>query len=79
MLWNEPNNLSHRDFEIDMEWRMFAAMTRYASQAIAAEAPGLPRVFGGMSRPSIRISSLAMLLLCDPPVTQLIENSSVAH
>jgi len=24
MIWNEPNNKSHWDFEIDPEWRMFA-------------------------------------------------------
>ena len=26
MLWNEPNNLSHWNFEIDPEWSTFAAM-----------------------------------------------------
>lgn len=49
MIWNEPNNLSHWDFEIDPEWRTFAALVRTASQAIAAERPSLPRVLGGMS------------------------------
>jgi beta-xylosidase len=49
MLWNEPNNLSHWDFEIDTEWRMFATMIKNASQAIAAERPRLPKVLGGMS------------------------------
>ena len=24
MFWNEPNNKSHWDFEIDPDWRMFA-------------------------------------------------------
>ncbi len=28
MLWNEPNNLSHWDFEIDPEWDKFAAMVK---------------------------------------------------
>jgi beta-xylosidase len=49
MIWNEPNNLSHWDFEIDPEWRTFAALVRTASEAIAAERPSLPRVLGGMS------------------------------
>lgn len=49
MLWNEPNNLSHWDFEIDSDWALFSAMVRSASQAIRAEAPDLPIVLGGMS------------------------------
>ena len=49
MLWNEPNNLSHWDFEIDPEWRIFAEMVKTSAAAIAAERPGLRRVMGGMS------------------------------
>jgi beta-xylosidase len=49
MLWNEPNNLSHWDFELDPEWAIFSEMTRLAGAAIAAERPGLPRVLGGIS------------------------------
>ncbi|MGD9765059.1 MAG: beta-xylosidase [Candidatus Binatia bacterium] len=49
MLWNEPNNKSHWDFEIDPEWRAYAEMVRLAARAIAAERPGLPRVLGGIS------------------------------
>src|SRR5215204_2182089 len=49
MLWNEPNNLSHWDFEIDPRWETFGRMVCEASTAIAAERPGLPRVMGGMS------------------------------
>jgi beta-xylosidase len=49
MLWNEPNNLSHWDFEIDPEWRQFARMVNLASDAIKAENPNLPRVLGGIS------------------------------
>ena len=26
MLWNEPNNLSHWDFKLDPEWKLFAEM-----------------------------------------------------
>ncbi len=49
MIWNEPNNKSHWDLESDPDWRIFAQMARLAGQAIAAEAPRLPRVLGGMS------------------------------
>jgi beta-xylosidase len=49
MIWNEPNNLSHWDFELDADWRIFAVMARAASAAIAAEQPRLTRVLGGIS------------------------------
>jgi beta-xylosidase len=49
MIWNEPNNKSHWDFEIDPDWSAFGSMARLAGEAIAAEAPGLPRVLGGIS------------------------------
>ncbi|MGK3959295.1 glycosyl hydrolase [Sorangium sp. So ce118] len=49
MLWNEPNNKSHWDFEIDPEWTTFGAMVKLASDAIRSERPGLPRVLGGIS------------------------------
>jgi beta-xylosidase len=49
MLWNEPNNKSHWDPEIDPDWSRFAEMCNLAAQAIAAEVPQLTRVLGGMS------------------------------
>ncbi len=49
MLWNEPNNKSHWDFEIDPDWAIFSRMVREAAAAIAAERPALPRVMGGIS------------------------------
>jgi beta-xylosidase len=49
MIWNEPNNLSHWDFELDKDWAIFAAMVRETSRAIAAESPRLDRVLGGIS------------------------------
>jgi beta-xylosidase len=49
MLWNEPNNLSHWDFELDADWQIFAPMVRAAAQAVAAENPRLTRVLGGIS------------------------------
>ena len=38
MIWNEPNNKSHWDFENDPGWAVFARMARLAGEAIAAEA-----------------------------------------
>lgn len=49
MLWNEPNNLSHWDFELDPEWEAFAEMVKLAARAIAREAPRLDKVLGGIS------------------------------
>lgn len=49
MIWNEPNNKSHWDLEGDPGWARFCEMARLAGAAIRAEAPGLPRVMGGMS------------------------------
>jgi len=49
MLWNEPNNKSHWDFELDPGWKIFAQMAKAAANAVSAEAPGLPRVLGGIS------------------------------
>lgn len=49
MLWNEPNNMSHWDFQLDQGWERFSAMTRIAGAALRQEAPGIPRVLGGIS------------------------------
>jgi beta-xylosidase len=49
MLWNEPNNKSHWDLQLDSDWSRFASMARLAGEALTAEAPGLPRVLGGIS------------------------------
>jgi len=49
MIWNEPNNKSHWDPELDPDWSRFARMGRIAGEAIGAEAPGLTRVLGGIS------------------------------
>lgn len=49
MLWNEPNNLSHWDFELDPDWKMFAEMTIAAAEAIRKVNPTLPIVLGGIS------------------------------
>ncbi|HZI56949.1 MAG TPA: beta-xylosidase [Verrucomicrobiae bacterium] len=49
MLWNEPNNLSHWDFKLDPDWKIFAGMVIAASSAIRKENPELPIVLGGIS------------------------------
>ncbi len=49
MLWNEPNNLSHWDFKVDTDWRMFADMAIAAARAIREVNPELPIVLGGIS------------------------------
>jgi beta-xylosidase len=49
MFWNEPNNMSHWDFEIDRGWETFAEMIACAGDATAAEQPNLTRVLGGIS------------------------------
>jgi beta-xylosidase len=49
MLWNEPNNLSHWDFKVDPDWKIFSEMVVGASRAIRVENPELPIVLGGIS------------------------------
>ena len=49
MLWNEPNNLSHWDFEMDPEWSAYAEMVKLAAVAVKAENPKIIRVLGGIS------------------------------
>lgn len=48
-LWNEPNNLSHWDFQMDPDWHQFADMVCQASDTIRGLAPELPLVLGGIS------------------------------
>jgi beta-xylosidase len=49
MIWNEPNNKSHWDRELDPDWALFADMAIAAADAIAAENPAIPKVLGGIS------------------------------
>ena len=49
MIWNEPNNKSHWDPELDPGWEKFAAMASLAGQAIHRANPRITRVLGGMS------------------------------
>jgi beta-xylosidase len=60
MIWNEPNNKSHWDPEIDPDWRLFSEMAIAAANAIKAADPRLLRVLGGISPiDSAFISNLA--------------------
>jgi beta-xylosidase len=49
MLWNEPNNKSHWDPEIDPDWLLFAEMAKEAAHAVRDANPHLTRVLGGIS------------------------------
>jgi beta-xylosidase len=49
MLWNEPNNLSHWNFELDPEWQHFSSMVKLAADAVLAENSRVKRVLGGIS------------------------------
>jgi beta-xylosidase len=49
MFWNEPNNKSHWDFEVDPGWAKFASMVKLAAEAVRSENPRLLRVLGGIS------------------------------
>ncbi len=49
MLWNEPNNVSHWDRELDPDWSIFAAMAGDAAATIREAAPRMPIVLGGIS------------------------------
>jgi beta-xylosidase len=47
--WNEPNNKSHWNFEIDPEWHTFSEMVKLSALAAKAEKPEIIRVLGGIS------------------------------
>jgi beta-xylosidase len=49
MIWNEPNNKSHWDPEVDPDWSIFADTVIRAGSAIHAINPAVTRVLGGMS------------------------------
>ncbi|MBA3324893.1 MAG: beta-xylosidase [Rhodobacteraceae bacterium] len=49
MIWNEPNNKSHWDPELDPDWSRFGAMASLAAEAIAAENAGVVKLLGGIS------------------------------
>ncbi|WP_075217535.1 beta-xylosidase [Mongoliimonas terrestris] len=49
MIWNEPNNKSHWDPEVDPDWTLFADMVVKAGTAIRSANGSVTRVLGGMS------------------------------
>lgn len=49
MIWNEPNNKSHWDRDLDPDWSRFAQMSIAAAKAIKTQNPSLTRVLGGIS------------------------------
>jgi beta-xylosidase len=49
MIWNEPNNKSHWDPELDPDWSIFGTTVIEAAKAIRAVNPAVKRVLGGMS------------------------------
>ncbi|TIP59976.1 MAG: beta-xylosidase [Mesorhizobium sp.] len=49
MIWNEPNNKSHWDPELDPDWSRFANMAILAADAIASANPAVTRILGGIS------------------------------
>lgn len=48
-IWNEPNNKSHWDIQLDPDWKQFSAMAIAAGKAIRSAHSTLPRVLGGLS------------------------------
>lgn len=49
MFWNEPNNKSHWDPDLDPGWATFASLVAEAAAAVKAAAPAPTRVLGGIS------------------------------
>lgn len=47
--WNEPNNKSHWDFEVDPGWKIYSEMVRIAAEASKLENRNITRVLGGLS------------------------------
>jgi beta-xylosidase len=48
-IWNEPNNKSHWDLQLDPDWQRFAELAIATGKSIGAVHPTLPRVLGGIS------------------------------
>ena len=49
MIWNEPNNKSHWDPELDPDWSRFGEMAKLAAHSIRDANPDVKRVLGGIS------------------------------
>ena len=57
MLWNEPNNKSHWDFEIDPGWERYAQMVKLAADGDRGRESGACRACWAAFRRSTRTSS----------------------
>jgi len=73
IIWNEPNNKSHWDPELDPDWSLFSDMTIAAAEAIAAANPSLPKILGGISP----IDPKFMLRLADRGVLEQLDGVAV--
>jgi beta-xylosidase len=49
MIWNEPNNKSHWDPDVDPDWSLFGRTVIEAAKAIESVNPDVKRVLGGIS------------------------------
>jgi beta-xylosidase len=49
MLWTEPNNRAHWDFDLDVGWKVYAEMVKLAAREIRRERPTVTQVLGGMA------------------------------
>lgn len=49
MIWNEPNNMSHWNRDLDPDWNIFSRMVITAAKAIRRVNPDVPIVLGGIS------------------------------
>ena len=59
MIWNEPNNKSHWDPELDPDWSRFAEMAKPRAGRSAPRTRTLPRVLGGISPDRSRLHHAA--------------------
>jgi beta-xylosidase len=73
MIWNEPNNKSHWDPELDPDWSLFSDMTIATAEAIAAANPSLPKILGGISP----IDPQFMLRLADRGVLERLDGVAI--
>lgn len=48
-IWNEPNNLSHWDFQMDVGWKEYSEMVKLSARSMRAVNPDLTLVLGGIS------------------------------
>lgn len=49
MIWNEPNNKSHWDLELDPDWALYSHMVKTVGRTLKQANPALTRVLGGIS------------------------------